>query len=110
MSKLNDFLEAQSIDPRRVLAASKKAEALTGEDRQIRLARHRARSGKPTDAEKSLAGKKPRDRASRSRRPPWSVPFAARRCPGAAKTRITRAVNAVLTTKKKDAVSLRDLF
>ena len=60
MSKLSDFLGAQKIDPRRVLSASKKAEALTEEDRQIRLARHRKRAGKPTDAEKELAEKKPR--------------------------------------------------
>ena len=102
-------MKPSRIDPRRVLAASKKAEALTGEDRQIRLARHKARGGKPTDAEKALAEKKPR--SGKSITPPTMArALRGEKVSGAAKTRITRAVNAVLTTKKKDAVSLRDLF
>ena len=109
MSKLSDFLGAQKIDPRRVLAASKKSEALTEEDRKIRLARHRKRGGKPTDAEKELAEKKPR--SGKSVTPPTlNRALQGEKVSGSAKTRITRAVNAVLTTKKKDAVALSDLF
>lgn len=109
MSKLKDFLEKEKIDPRRVLAASKRVERLGDEDRAIRLAKSQVRGGASDEATKELAGKKPR-----SGRPvtPSTLDAAIEGRPlsGPAKTRIVRAVNQVLGTKKKPEVGVRELF
>lgn len=111
MTKLSDFLKKQKIDSRRVLVASRDIEQLRREDRVIKLAKHRAKSDDEAakEAAKEAAAKKPRSGR------PVSLPTLARAIEGgslsgAAKTRIVRAVNAVLTTKKKSEVTLRDLF
>ncbi|MEM9188433.1 MAG: hypothetical protein AAGF12_04625 [Myxococcota bacterium] len=109
MSKFKDFLEAQKLDPRRVVAVSKKLEGLRPEDRAVRLAKTRVRQGKPTDQEKELAEKKPRSGR------PVSMPTIHRALEGetisgAARTRVLRAVNKLLADKKKSEVNLADLF
>lgn len=109
MSKLNDYLESKKLDTRKVLATSKRIEALTPEDRRIREARKRVKSGKPSDAQKELAGKKPRSGK------PVTAPLMKRALGGeavsaAAKGRILRAVNQVLETKKAGTAELGDLF
>jgi hypothetical protein len=111
MTKLSDFLKKQKIDARRVLAASRDLEQLRPEDRKIKLAKKAAKAGDDAakEAVKETAAKKPRSGR------PVSAPALARALaggavPGAAKTRIVRAVNVVLTTKKKNEVALRDLF
>jgi hypothetical protein len=107
MSKLNDYLKKQNIDPRRVLIASHDLEALRPDDRATRLAKKRAKAGDETA--KEAATKKPRSGK------PVSAPTLARALAGgplsgAAKTRVLRAVNVVLGNKKKGEATLRDLF
>ena len=111
MTKLADFLKKQKIDARRVLAASHDLETLRFEDRVIKQAKVVAKSGdeKAKEAAKETAAKKPRSGR------PVSAPTLDRALtggalPGAAKTRILRAVNVVLTKKKKNEATLRDLF
>jgi hypothetical protein len=111
MSKLSDYLQQQKIDPRRLLVASKDIEQLRREDRAVRLAKKRVKGGDEAakEAAKEVAAKE-----RRSGRP-ISQPTLNRALGGAAlsptaKTRILRAVNAVLVQKKKSEVALRDLF
>ncbi|HEX2678301.1 MAG TPA: hypothetical protein VHM19_16725 [Polyangiales bacterium] len=111
MTKLADFLKKQKIDSRRVLVASKELEQLRREDRVIKLAKKTAKSGDEAAKEKvkETAAKKPRSGRPVSG-PTLARALAGGSVSGAAKTRITRAVNAVLTTKKKNEAALRDLF
>jgi hypothetical protein len=107
MSKLSDYLQQQKIDPRRLLVASKDLEQLRPEDRATRLAKKRLKGG-------DEAAKEAAEKERRSGRP-VSRPTLDRALSGgtvspAAKSRIVRAVNAVLTQKKKGEVALRDLF
>lgn len=107
MSKLADYLKKQKIDPRRVLIASRHVEALRPEDRAVRLARVLARGG--DEGAKELAQKP--CRAGR----PVTRPLLARSLKGetvsrGARKRLLRAVNAILTQKKKPEASVADLF
>jgi hypothetical protein len=107
MSKLSDYLQQQKIDPRRLLVASHDIEQLRPEDRSVRLAKKRLKGGDETAKEAA-------EKERRSGRP-VSQPTLNRALGGAAlspaaKSRILRAVNAVLTQKKKSEVALRDLF
>lgn len=107
-SKFSDFLSEHKIDPRRVLAASRRVERLRPEDRALRLARRLSK--KAGDGDKA----KPAESKPRSGRPVTPKLLAAAQAgstvPGPAKTRLVRAVNAVLAAKKQDAVDLRRLF
>ena len=107
MSKLNDYLKKQNIDPRRVLAASRELEALRPDDRAIKLAKKRAKAG--DENAKEAAAKKPRSGKPVSG-PTMARALAGDAMSGAAKTRVLRAVNAVLGKKKKGEAGLRDLF
>lgn len=107
MSKLNDYLKQQNIDPRRLLIASRDLEALRPEDRATRLAKKKARGG--DESAKEAASKKPRSGRPVSE-PTLARALAGDAVSGAAKTRLLRAVNAVLAQKKKGEASLRDLF
>jgi hypothetical protein len=107
MSKLNDYLKQQNIDPRRVLIASRDIEALRPEDRATKLAKKKAKGG--DEAAKEAAAKKPRSGRPVSG-PTLDRALAGASVSGAAKTRVLRAVNAVLVQKKKSEASLRDLF
>jgi ribosomal protein L22 len=109
MSKLSEFFEKEKIDPRRVVAVSKRVEGKKTPDRQIHLARRSIKGGQASEAQKALAETKPRSGKSVSR-PLLDRAMRGERVPGAAKTRIARAVSKVLETKKKDAVTARDLF
>lgn len=109
MSKLDDFLSKSKIDPRRLLAASKQAEALRPEDRAIKLAKKRVKKKVASDAEKELATTKGRGGKAVTA-PLLRKAQAGGEISTAAKQRILRAVNQVLASKKKDAVALSDLF
>lgn len=113
-SKFAQFLDDNKIDPRRLLAASKKLEQLRPEDRAIRLAKRRARSGEapaaaPEGEEEAKTPPKPR-----SGRPvTHQLLETARRgdpVAGPAKQRLLRALNHLLGQKKKKPVDLRALF
>lgn len=109
MSKFSDFLSAQQIDPRRLLAASKKIESYTAEDQAIRLAKQRVKRNEASDAEKELAQKKGRSGKPVTQRL-LDQALAGETLTRRGKARIVRAVNHVLAQKKKDAVTASDLF
>ncbi len=107
-SKFNEFLTAQKIDPRRLMAASRKIERLRPEDRTVRLARRLAQADESGSADKKTFPK------SRSGRPlterQISLAMGGKALPASVKTRCLRAVNAVLEQKKAKPVSLQSLF
>ena len=107
MSKLDDYLKTQKIDPRRLLVASKDLESLQREDRIVRLAKKQAKGG---DESKKEAAAKERRSGRPVSRPTLDRALTGGSVSGAAKTRILRAVNAVLAQKKKGEVTLRELF
>jgi len=114
-SKFEQFLKDNKIDPRRVLVASDKLERLTPEDRALRLARRRGKSGEAkAEAPKEGEGEKSAPKKPRSGRPVTgrllSAATAGKPLPGPAKTRLLRAVNLVLEQKKKKPVELKILF
>lgn len=110
-SKFAEFLEKNKIDPRRILAASSELERLRPEDRALKLAR---RSGKKAEGGAPATEEKAAPQKRRSGRPVTSRALAAAQSgkpvPGPAKTRIVRAVNLLLSQKKKEPVDLRALF
>jgi hypothetical protein len=107
MSKFGEYLENNQIDPRRILVASKKLEALRPEDRAIKLLKRKARTEEKPD--KEAPTEKPRSGRPVTR-PALDVALRGDKLSTAAKKRILRAVNAVLKQKKKGEVALDDLF
>ncbi len=108
MSKLSDFLNERQIDPRRVLVASKKLEALRPEDRAIKLAR-RQRKKEDNPGKQDDPGPKPRSGRPVAG-PTFDNALQGKSISGAAKSRLLRAVNAVLKQKKLKEATLADLF
>lgn len=106
MSKLSDYLKKYKVDPRRLLPASKKLEALQPEDRAIRLAR---KVKDADDKTKELAAKKRRSGRPVSG-PMLRRALAGQAVPRRARARIVRAVNAVLAHKTKTEAKPTDLF
>jgi hypothetical protein len=108
MSKFSDFLAKHGIDSRRVLVASKTIETLRPEDRAIKLRQRqmRKKEEKPTEENRP---KKPRSGRPLAG-PSLQKALSGEALSGAAKSRILRAVNAVLLQKKKAEASLNDLF
>jgi hypothetical protein len=109
MTKLADFLSTKKLDTRRVIAASKKLEALAPADRSLRHAKVLVKKNAASDAQKEQA------KAKGKSGKPVSAPLLGRALegksvPSAGKTRILRAVNHVLEQKKQSAVQLKDLF
>jgi hypothetical protein len=107
MSKLEAFLKENKIDPRRLLAVSARLERLRPEDRAIKLAQTRAR--KSEDAKKPEGLGKPRSGRPVTA-PALNRALRGERIAGPQKTRILRAVNHILESKKQAAVNLAQLF
>ncbi len=107
-TKFSLFLAAKKIDTRRLLAVSSTLESLTPADRAIRLAKRLAR--KAEGGAKTKDPRKPRSGRPVTPRALAAVLSGGERVSGPTKTRILRAVNAILTAKKQDAAQLRDLF
>ena len=107
-TKFAAFLKERKLDPRRILAASHKLESLQAEDRSIRLAKRTARK---SEGDKKAPAE---TREARSGRPvtPRTLQAAltGKAVSGPAKTRLLRAVNAILEQKKADKVDLRAIF
>jgi hypothetical protein len=112
-SRFSEFLSAQKIDPRRLLAASRKLERLRPEDRKIRLER-RLKKGTEAAAAPAEGGEKKPPVERRSGRPITprllQQALSGSAISGAQKTRLLRALNSVLELKKKDVVDLRKVF
>ena len=109
-SKLESFLKDKKIDPRRIAAASQKIEKLRPEDRSVRLQRRLAR--KSEDGGKKKEGEvqtKPRSGRAVTQRS-IDAALAGKALSGSAKTRLLRALNAVLEQKKQEKVDLRAIF
>lgn len=111
-SKFAEFLDKNKIDSRRVIAASRKIERLLPEDRAVKLTKRQAKANPSTPAaggDEKAAPKKPR-----SGRPLTPRAIAAaqsgKALTGPQKTRFVRAINYLLSQKKKDAVDLKTLF
>jgi len=112
-SKFAQFLKDNKIDPRRLIVASRGIERLRPEDRKIKLGKRQAKAspGAPAAAEgeEKQAPAKPR-----SGRPVTSRVLEAasggKPLAGPAKNRLLRALNHVLSQKKKPAVDLRAIF
>ena len=112
MSKFDDYLKKQKIDPRRVLVASRKLEALTPADRKIKDARRQMKGTdeKAKERVKELAATKPHSGRPVSR-PTLAKALAGGALTSTARGRVLRAVNAVLSQKKKKGeATLADLF
>jgi hypothetical protein len=109
MSKLSEYLEKQKIDPRRILIASRQIERFTREDYAVRRARQVVKKGKPTDAQKSLAEKRARSGRPVTR-PSLDKALRGERISSTTRSRIVRALNRILSQKKKSEVSASDVF
>jgi hypothetical protein len=107
-SKLADFLASKKIDPRRVLATSRDLEALRPEDRAIKLAKRQAKKG-AEGGEAAKESRKPRSGRPVTRRAIHAALYG-KTISGPTKTRILRAVNALLELKKAEKVDLKALF
>src|SRR5262249_53869371 len=109
-TKFEGFLKEKKIDPRRILVASAELERLRLQDRKIRLAKRAARKSEdPAKKKEGLAAEKPR-----SGRPVTqeaiTAAFAGKNISGPQKTRILRALNAVLEQKKLEKIELGAIF
>ena len=105
-SKLAQFLTSKKIDARRLLATSADLERLRPEDRAIRLAQKNKKEGdkKPEgDVKKARSGRPVTNRGI-------AAALTGKKISGPQKTRILKAVNAILAVKKQDAATLDLLF
>jgi hypothetical protein len=108
MSKFSDFLAQHGIDSRRVLSASKRIEALRPEDRGIKLRQRQMRKREEKPTEENRPGKPRSGRPLAG--PSLQRALAGEALSGPTKSRILRAVNALLKQKQKDEAALNDLF
>lgn len=109
-SKFDKFLEDNQIDPRRLLATSRRIERLRREDRELKLKKKQGKKAEaPSEGEEQKPPPKPRSGRPVTQRMLKDI-SAGKSVSGSAKTRLLRAVNRVLEQKKKDPVDLRALF
>lgn len=110
-TKFGDFIKEKKLDARRIIAASAKIERLRPEDRKIRLQKRTAKANAAAGKE---AAKGEAPAKARSGRPVTNraidAALAGKTLTGPQKTRILRAVNAILEQKKAGAVELSALF
>ncbi len=108
-SKFATFVSTHKLNPKRIVAASRKIETLRIEDRKIKLAKRRAKSGDaPSDGAKKDFGKPRSGRPITPRAMTLALEGSA--LTGPQKSRILRAVNHVLEQKKADKIELKTLF
>src|SRR5262245_11240992 len=101
-SKLAKFLSDKKLDQRRVLVASHTLESLRREDRDLRLARKRAKGGEG-EADKKAEAAKQKPRSGRPVTPrAMHAALTGGAVSGPTKTRILRAVNHLLEQKKQE--------
>ena len=107
-TKFAQFLQDNKIDPRRIVVASQELERLRPEDRKVKHQKSAAKKAgtKPAEGEKPA---KPRSGRAVTPRLIESV-TVGKPVSGPAKTRLLRALNHVLVTKKKTAVELKAVF
>jgi hypothetical protein len=109
-TKFAEFIAARKLDPRRILAESRRLEKLLPEDRIIKLNKRRARkAGAEGGAAAPAETRKPRSGRPVTRRA-FDAAIKGGGLSGATKTRILRAINHLLELKKLEKVDLRALF
>jgi hypothetical protein len=109
-TKFAQFIAAQKLDPRRILAVSHRLEQLQPEDRIIRLNKRRIRKAGSEGGEAvPKEARKPRSGRPVTRRA-FDAAVKGGLLSGATKTRLLRAVNHLLEQKKQEKVELRTLF
>lgn len=107
-TKFNAFLKDKKIDARRIVVASTKLERLRPEDRAVKLTERLARKS-DEGKKKNPDRKKPRTGRPVTQRM-LDAAATGKAIAGPAKTRLLRAVNAVLALKKQEPVTLDALF
>lgn len=107
MSKLGDYLKKHKIDVRRVVAVSRGLEAFQPEDREIQMARVRAKGG--DEKSKDLAAKKSRSGRAVSR-VALDNALAGKTISRRSRARVVRAVSALVSKKTKGEAKLEELF
>ncbi len=107
-TKLDDYLKKAKIDPRRLVVASHDLESLKPEDRAVRLLKKQAKGGNEK-AKEAVVGKTRRKGRALSE-PALRAALVGKPISPATKSRLVRAVNAVLAQKKKGEAKLKDLF
>jgi hypothetical protein len=108
MSKLGDYLKTNKIDTRRVLGASRSLEQRTSEDRSLIATKALMKAGKK-EKDAAVLAKKPTS-GRHVTAPMMDRALAGQVIPGPVKSRIVRAVNSLLTAKKKTEIKIHDLF
>ncbi len=108
MSKLSDYLTKNKIDARRVVGESRGIERQTADDRTLVAKKSAIKAGK-AEKDEAISKKKPRS-GRRVTQPAMDRALAGTALGGPTKTRIVRAVNAILVARKKPEVTFRDLF
>lgn len=108
MSKIGDFLTKNKIHPNRLVTASKGLERRQADDRALAAKKKAMKDGK-ADKDEAVLKSKPRSGRPVTRATVTKA-LAGRTVNGPTKTRIVRAMNAVLAQKKKPEIGLRDLF
>ena len=106
-SKLATFLDSKKIDPRRVISTSHGLEQLRPQDVEIKRNRRKAKGGEgeagPKEERKPRSGRAVTSRA-------LHAALFGKPVSGPTKSRIVRAVNALLEAKKAEKIDLRALF
>lgn len=108
MSKLGEYLKKNKIDSRRVVGASRGLERQTAEDRKLVAKKAAIKAGK-AEKDEAITKAKPRS-GRRVTQPAMDRAVAGTTVSGPTKTRIVRAVNAILVARKKPEATFRDLF
>lgn len=108
MSKLSDYLKTHKIDARRVVGTSRGLERQTAEDRTL-IAKKAAIKGGKMEKDEAITKSKPHS-GRRVTQPAMDRALAGTTVAGPTKTRIVRAVNAILVARKKPEAAFRDLF
>ena len=112
-SKLESFLSEKKIDRRQLLAVSKDLESLRPEDRALRHARKSGAKAEGGEGDKKDAAPK-ESRKPRSGKPVSIAALgkilAGKPVSGPTKTRVLRAVNAILERKKQSKIELSAIF
>lgn len=107
-TKFSEFLSSKGIDARRLVSASKEIEKHQADDKALVAKKKAMKEGK---LEKDAEVQKQKPRSGRPvTMPSLTKAMTGRPVTGATKTRIVRAVNAVLAQKKKGEATLKDLF
>ncbi|MCL2777708.1 MAG: hypothetical protein FWD73_06860 [Polyangiaceae bacterium] len=105
-TKFSTFFTTNNLNRDRLLAVSHKLETLQRSDRDLKLARQKAKGAE--GGEKKVIAKPRSGRPVTERA--LNAAFAGGAISGPTKQRILRAVNYLLEQKKKDKVELRALF